>query len=1427
MRKTTLLFAMMLLLAHCPLLPAWASVPATVSPLMEEAMTLASDDEAVAVGKLRDAIQWAQKNDDESQLQAAIDQFKADNADQEKDETSKVGTDKESWNVGTRNNSQRDTYHHNGVTLVEHFGETAVGIMLSQEVNVVNGTYNIEVYATSHNAWNGGYMPISDDNPAPSLQTDANDVAYVFGASAGIAVQTWITARCNSSMLDFEPETYAINGVEVSDGKLLIGLALAKAGQTEWHTIQIKSLKWVATAKNIYASVQAELAALVAEARALEADAYKPNRKEAFSAAIEDAAIAVNSNWYNIPEVEEIIDNLREAISLFKKANYYIDLSVGEYYIIDAESGLMMEAGGDWGVRGIVGKMGLDLILTPDETTRSVSINTRINNGGYKNYLGSNLYMDADEYGWFLEYRGSGFYITNGDGQYINIGDDKNLVSSNTPREWIIASKESVMQQRMEELAEATESNPKDATFLLQNPAFNRNDLRTEAWEVSDECTDYKLGGPFWTNMENYCGEAYHCAFTISQTIAGAPVGLYLLTAQGFYRQDDGATEDAPRFFIGNETADLPVIAGTENTMAEAATSFAAGLYTTEPITFFYDGYGDMAVGIEGTAIHQWVAFDNFCLTYLGEPNTTEDHECVDLGLPSGTLWATCNIGAYNPEEYGDYFAWGETKQKESYSWDTYKYCYGTGETLTKYCSDMLYGNDGFVDNLTELLPEDDAATVNWGEEWTMPSKEQIEELLNSSYTTAEVTTLNGVEGYKITSNTNGESIFLPAAGFYELGGVQSRGIKGDYWSRSLYSRTDGGYSLFFRTDMEDRVTLYASERYYGRTIRPVRTKEVYTEFVESEGTLTYYYDNQRAKRSGETELFDPIKYPDAVRFADYYKKVTKVAIDPSMKQAPLTSFRNMSYGGANEETFEFYVLQNVTSIEGLENLNTEIVTDMNSMFIMCSSLEELDLSSFNTSNVTNMNGMFMGCAKLQTLDLSSFDINNVTDMRMMFGSCRELTTIVCDEDWSKVVPADNMYVMFSGCYKLVGGKGTPFDSDVINGTYARPDEGEGKPGYFTKREVYTEFAEETGTLTYRYDGLYASCEGPTEFYDPVNNSNAARFADYHDKVLKVVIAPSMKQAPLTSTENMFTGYYDSENKEFYELTEMTSIEGMENLNTSQVTSMHHMFYGCAKLAELDLSSWNTSNVEIMSYLFRECKSLTSVNLSSFNTTNVKNMDGMFYDCEALKTVDLSMFNTSKVTSMNNMFGLCKSLETLDLSSFDTREVVDMSSMFKFCTSLQTLDLSSFDTKKAEYMSAMFSDCDNLQVIDITSFDIRRVVGMDNMFSWCPLLTTICCFGDWTTSTASDNDMFDGCESLVGGMGTTYNDEVKDKSYARRDGGEASPGYFTEETITGIRSIDNRQRTTDESIYNLSGQRLNKMQRGINIVGGKKIAVGK
>ncbi len=202
------------------------------------------------------------------------------------------------------------------------------------------------------------------------------------------------------------------------------------------------------------------------------------------------------------------------------------------------------------------------------------------------------------------------------------------------------------------------------------------------------------------------------------------------------------------------------------------------------------------------------------------EPETPDTHEWVDLGLPSGTLWATCNVGASAPEEYGDYFAWGETVPKSNYNLETYKWYNSTSDKLTKYCTDDKYGT---VDYKTELEPADDAATVNWGAGACMPSLEQIQELLdNCSW---QWTQRNGVYG-QLGTGPNGNIIFLPAAGGRWRESLDEVGSWGYYLSRTLYPRDSyGAYNLEFDSEYLDWDEEYRY-RYYGFTVRPVHVTQ-------------------------------------------------------------------------------------------------------------------------------------------------------------------------------------------------------------------------------------------------------------------------------------------------------------------------------------------------------------------------------------------------------------------------------------------------------------------------------------------------------------------------------------------------------------------------------------------------------------------------
>ena len=199
----------------------------------------------------------------------------------------------------------------------------------------------------------------------------------------------------------------------------------------------------------------------------------------------------------------------------------------------------------------------------------------------------------------------------------------------------------------------------------------------------------------------------------------------------------------------------------------------------------------------------------------LGLP---EGVESIDLGL--SVKWATMNVGATRPEEFGAHFAWGETSTKKLYHWMTYKWCNGTVTTMTKYCIKNEYGDYGVVDNRTELEDVDDAATVNWGDDWRMPTTEEWQEL--RSECTWIWTTINRVKGYKVTA-PNGNSIFLPAAGSYWEDGYIQAGGRGDYWSSTLGPVfPQDAYGLGFYSEAIERSI---DSRYVGRSIRPVYNK--------------------------------------------------------------------------------------------------------------------------------------------------------------------------------------------------------------------------------------------------------------------------------------------------------------------------------------------------------------------------------------------------------------------------------------------------------------------------------------------------------------------------------------------------------------------------------------------------------------------------
>ena len=321
-----------------------------------------------------------------------------------------------------------------------------------------------------------------------------------------------------------------------------------------------------------------------------------------------------------------------------------------------------------------------------------------------------------------------------------------------------------------------------------------------------------------------------------------------------------------------------------------------------------------------------------------------------------------------------------------------------------------------------------------------------------------------------------------------------------------------------------------------------------------------------------------------------------------------------------------------------------------------------------------------------------------------------------------------------------------------------------GSHAFAQEAESYAVFDEATNTLTFKHDtnkpdGAFALNEGENlpGWYKPNDDGSNANI------IKKVVFDASFANARPTSCY-----------KWFYGCTDLTTIEGIEYLNTENVTNMSDMFGFCSALTTLDVSNFGTKNVTNMSGMFIECSTLTTLDLSNFDTKTVTNISYMFNGCHALTTLDISNFDTKNVTDMGFMFSGCPALTTLDIANFDTKNVTDMSFMFSGCLALTTLDIANFDTKNVTYMSAMFAKCEALTTLDLSKFDTPNVTNMGWMFEGCSALTTIYASDKFvTTACEEDENMFAECVNLVGAI--PYDENKLGKEMANY-----TTGYFTD-----------------------------------------------
>ena len=454
-----------------------------------------------------------------------------------------------------------------------------------------------------------------------------------------------------------------------------------------------------------------------------------------------------------------------------------------------------------------------------------------------------------------------------------------------------------------------------------------------------------------------------------------------------------------------------------------------------------------------------------------------------------------------------------------------------------------------------------------------------------------------------------------------------------------------------------------------------------------------------------------------------YLQDIKHIVINESFKTFTPTTLNYFFAGLAQLET-----------ITGLEYLNTANVTDMSLLFDHCQKLTSLDLSNFNTAKVTNMNRMFSNCSNLKAIYASDkFITAAVTKSENMFSYCNSLSG---DIDWS---------------------------DKAVDKTYAKTGGGYFRDKAYDNRP-YVKYAD--GTLTFRCG--YKKILGENE-YELNSGEKLPKWNTHNSKISKVVFEASFANARPTTCYAWFKNF-----------TFLNQIEGIENLNTANVTNMSYMFKGCSNLAVLDVTHFNTAKVTIMShmfkgssnlavldvthfntakvtimsYMFKGCSNLAELDVTHFNTAKVTTMDSMFSGCSNLAELDVTHFNTANVTNMYEMFNGCSNLVKLDVTHFNTAEVTDMSYMFYDCSNLAELDVIHFNTAKVTIMNGMFSGCSNLTELDLTHFNTANVTNMYVMFSGCKSLTTIYVSDEFviTNITNKSYSLFSGCTKLKGAI---------------------------------------------------------------------------
>ena len=607
-------------------------------------------------------------------------------------------------------------------------------------------------------------------------------------------------------------------------------------------------------------------------------------------------------------------------------------------------------------------------------------------------------------------------------------------------------------------------------------------------------------------------------------------------------------------------------------------------------------------------AIRLFKLFSVWLMPFLLPMAVTAAHGYVDLGLPSGTLWADCNVGASASEQYGDFYAWGETQTKTSYTWSNYQYASGSQSTVQDIGTHIAGTSY-------------DVAKAKWGSEWVMPTLDQANELIH--YCDLSLAKVNNVKGIRF-KGPNGNSIFFPMTGYKADSGYQGEGSQTYIWTDTKDIVNNVAYksmAIFLdRGSSPVNIKTTGAARYSGCVIRPVKkdgngggdVTEDTPYAVFSGTTLTFYYDEKMATRNGtKYELNTGTNKPGWNAKAS---SITKVVFDASFADAyPTTTY------------YWFGQMSKLTSITGLENLMTEDVTNMAYMFYGCSQLQALDLGTFKTSSVKSMAYMFSGCTSLTNLTLyygsygleyfyydTNFVTTAATNLSNMFAGCSSLSALVLAD--FTVKSSTNTTDMLKGCsslYKLyittdmnaldasaLAGVGTASNPCCLefHEWDAMPQPSSIKPtyyvwkgGYFYNLQTgYAELSEDGKTMTFKYDIFDdLSWTGtPIPIYKLNSGTGKPEWVDHAANVTKVVFEERFAFVRPTSCYQWFNG-----------LTKLASFTGLKYLNTSEVTNMAYMFQNCKKLTSLDISTFTLKSGVTSTSMLKNCTALKKLSI--------------------------------------------------------------------------------------------------------------------------------------------------------------------------------------------------------------------------------------